>query len=552
MKKVVTLNQYIKIILVLFTLSVYAIFAQNQPQLFEQSVTFSSSNLPIIVITTENGAVIGDEPKIMAHMGIIANGKGKRNNLTDPFNHYDGYIGIELRGNASQDIFPKKPYTIETRDEKGVNLNVSLLGMPKENDWILRAAYIDKTLLRDAFAYNMSRLMGNWASRTVHCELVLNDEYQGIYILMESIKPDKNRVNITKMDSSDISGDAVTGGYIYEVAQDGPGFGRRCRFKYPKADDIRPEQIAYIKNYDDSFRSIMYKQNYADPITGYPVWIDVNSFIDKILVQEACRNSDAYGWSSQFHKDRLGKFKAGPVWDFDQALSNSTFNNGYEYTHWIIENDYPEVLADHPFFWKKLFAEPKFKSQLSQRWFELRAGPFRTDSLLQYIDDMAQYLNEARQRNFQKWPILGVEIWRSTPGAESRNTYQKEINYMKNWLEKRLQWMDEELEPFYTSLKEPNINKKIDAFQIHAHPNPFHKTTFIQYSLQIPGQIQISIYNILGQKIHTLINTKQSNGHYIIPWDGHDKFGNPVAKGSYFCTININNNIIQCHKLVKL
>ncbi|MDZ7261704.1 MAG: CotH kinase family protein, partial [candidate division KSB1 bacterium] len=413
---------------------------------------FTSSNLPIIVIDT-HGQRIPDEPKITAHMGIIYNGDGVRNHLSDPFNHYNGTIGIELRGNVTQS-FPKKPYLIETRDAAGNNLNVSLLGLPSDNDWILLAAYIDKTLLRDPLAFRMSRLMGHWAPRTVFCELVLNKEYQGVYILTEQIKPGKNRVNITKMKATDISGDAVTGGYIYQVSQEEPTFGERRGFVYPKAEDIRPEQVAYIRGYDDNFRKAMSQSTFADSILGYPAWIDDDFFIDEILVQEACKNSDAYGWSSFFHKDRLGKLRAGPVWDFDQALSNSTFNDGPNYAEWIIEKSETDswLKQNYPPFWIKLFREPNFKKKLIQRWQTLRKGPFHTDSLTQFIDQTAAYLNEAQERNFKKWPVLGVQLWRSTPGWKERNTYQKEVDYLKDFLIKRLNWMDNQLQIDSTSV----------------------------------------------------------------------------------------------------
>jgi hypothetical protein len=412
----------------------------------------TSSNLPIIIIDTR-GQTIKDEPKITADMGIIYNGDGVRNNINDPFNHYHGPIGIEFRGNVTQS-FPKKPYLIETRDATGNNLNVSLLGLPRENDWILLAAYIDKTLLRDPLAYRMSRLMGHWAPRTVFCELVLNQEYQGVYILTEQIKPDKNRVNIAKMDSTDISGDAVTGGYIYQVSQEEPTFGERRGFIYPKAQDIQPEQTAYIRDYDDNFRKVMSQSMYVDPNLGYPAWIDADFFIDEILVQEACKNSDAYGWSSLFHKDRLGKLQAGPVWDFDQALSNSTFNDGSNYSEWIIEKSETDawLKQNYPAFWIKLFREPNFKNKLTQRWQALRTGPFHTDSLMQFIDQTATYLNEAQIRNFKKWPVLGVQLWRSTPGWRERNTYQKEVDYLKTFLINRLNWMDDQLHTDTTSI----------------------------------------------------------------------------------------------------
>ena len=414
-----------------------------------KNIILESSNLPIVVINTENGREIPDEPKLTAHMGIIYNGEGERNYLSGPYNEYDGCIGIERRGNASQN-FPKKPYLLETRDEAGNDLNVSLLGMPNQNDWILRAAFLDKTLMRDVLGLRMSRSTARWASRTEFCEVVLNGEYVGVYILMESIRPDKNRVNIMQMDSADISGDAVTGGYIYEVSQSGLDFGKRRRLKYPKQKHVQPQQLVYIRKYDDYFRDVMTRSYYADSARGYPAWIDVDSFIDEILVHEACKNSDAYGWSSYFHKDRLGKLKAGPVFDFDQAFSNSTFNDGPNYQEWIIEKSaYDQILRNnHPPFWRKLFAEPGFRKKLGLRWFELRSGPFLTDSLLSFIDETAVCLDEAQTRNFQKWPILGVALWRSTPGWRQRSTYQKEVDYLRAFMNNRLDWMDAQLRPF--------------------------------------------------------------------------------------------------------
>ncbi|MBN1559133.1 CotH kinase family protein, partial [candidate division KSB1 bacterium] len=271
------------------------------PNWFQAPFVFQSSNLPIVSINT-NSREIPNEPKITAQMGIIQHEAG-RNSLQDDFNHYNGFIGIERRGNASQSydvVRGKWSYTIETRNADGSNNNVELLGMPKDNDWILTADFIDKTLMRNALAYHMSRSIGRWAPRTRHVELVLNGNYEGIYLLVEKIKPDNNRVNIARMDSSDISGENVTGGYVWDIQQaDGTDidFGERRVLKYPKADQVQPEQLAYIRNYDDEFRSVMQRSYYADPTRGYQKYIDVSSFIDEIIVQEATKNSDAYGWS---------------------------------------------------------------------------------------------------------------------------------------------------------------------------------------------------------------------------------------------------------------
>ncbi len=169
-------------------------FAIAQPS-FAQ--TFTSSNLPIVIINT-NGFAIADEPKITADMGIIHNGVGVRNNLIDPQNNYNGKIGIEVRGSSSQ-MFPKKQYSIELRDGLGAGVAASLLGMPVEEDWVLFAPYNDKSLMRDVLAYKLARDMGRYAPRTRYCEVVLNGDYLGIYILMEKVKRDKNRVDIANL-----------------------------------------------------------------------------------------------------------------------------------------------------------------------------------------------------------------------------------------------------------------------------------------------------------------------------------------------------------------
>ncbi|HEX5167778.1 MAG TPA: CotH kinase family protein, partial [Cyclobacteriaceae bacterium] len=177
--------------------------------------TFSSSNLPIIVIDTDNQPIL-DDPKIMASMGIIDNGAGERNNLADPFNNYDGKMGIEIRGSSSQ-MFPKKQYGIELWDDASNGIDASLLGLPEEEDWVLFAPYNDKSLMRDVMAYKLGRDMGHYAPRTKYCEVVLNDQYNGLYVLIEKIKRDKNRVDINKLDPDEISGNSLTGGYILKL-----------------------------------------------------------------------------------------------------------------------------------------------------------------------------------------------------------------------------------------------------------------------------------------------------------------------------------------------
>ncbi len=459
---------------------------------FTQYVYFTSSNLPIFIIETDNQQ-IPDEPKITAKLGIVYNGPGQTNSVFHAPNHYNGCIGIELRGNSTQH-YPKKPYAIETRDSLGENLNVSLLGMPAENDWVLRASYFDHTFIRNPLACHMSRLTGRWASRCRLVELVLNGEYMGIYILMEKIKRDNGRLNIVRLSPDEITPPNVTGGYIYEVTGFEDNLGQSRYLRYPKYHEAAPEQIAYIRQFDDAFRHVMNTDLYADKNLGYYTYIDVASFVDEIIVQEAMRNSDAYGWSGYFHKDREGKINAGPVWDFDQSAGNSSYPDDGIITGWMFEHPFTN---NTPFFWPLLFKDPLFSYRVRQRWEELRKDAYSNVKLMAYIDSIAGMLSTPQLREFQKWPVLGQFVWRETTGYEQRTTYQSEVDYLKNFLLQRWAWMDMEL----ATIKNPTAitNNPVQLFkEVVVYPNPASEYLRFHIDISSPSSVSVCIYNNLG------------------------------------------------------
>jgi hypothetical protein len=446
---------------------------------------FTSSNLPIVLIDTD-GQEIPDDPKIRADMKIIDNGPGERNYLTDtPV--FDGFIGIEIRGSSSQ-MFPKKSYGFETWDVENNDINVSLLGMPEESDWILNANYTDKTFCRNALAYQVSRNMGHYAARYKFVEVMLNGDYNGIYIFSEKIKRDANRVNIAKLKDDQNSGDPLTGGYIIKVDKStgsgGDGwvsdfpppvhpYGQEIffQYEYPKSENITLQQKQYISNYVDDFETALASPQFADPEFGFRKFALEGTFLDYFLVNEVSKNVDGYRLSTFLHKQREslgGKLRIGPVWDYDIAWHNANYCEGDVLEGWAYQFPCPDDYWQVPFWWGRLLEDSTFTNNLKCRWTFLRQDVLSDAWFDQYIDSVALLLEESQQRNFTLWPILGEYVWPNPWPYPA--TYAEEIATLKSWIHLRLAWMDANLPGnCYTTATTFNDFEKN---QVLVFPNP--------------------------------------------------------------------------------
>ena len=420
---------------------------------------FNQSNLPIVVINT-NGQSIVDDPKIICDMGIINNGSGQRNHLTDPFNDYSGKIAIEIRGSSSQQ-FPKKSYGFETRGPNTrIDSNVSLLGMPPEHDWILSANYTDKSFCRNVLAYRLANEMGHYAVRTRFVDVVINGTYKGIYVLMESIKRDKNRVDIKKLYTTETTYPDVSGGYILKIDKTTGGGGAGWnspylpvnhsnnqkiyfQYDYPKPDSIVISQKAYIQSYVDSFESRLNSSNFMDSTIGYAKYIGNGSFIDYFFSNEISKNVDGYRISSYLYKDKEKTLKAGPIWDYDIAWGNANYCNGNTTTGWSYQFTCTSDNYQPPFWWQRMLQDSNYANQMKCRWIEYRAGVLSTAHIHGIIDSIALTLDESKDWNFTAWPILGTYVWPNPSPYPS--SYAGEITNLKNWISARLSYMDSNL-----------------------------------------------------------------------------------------------------------
>ena len=501
-----------------------------------------SSNLPIIVLDT-HGQVIRNASSIVAEMGIIDNGRGAINRSTDPFNDYHGKIAIEIRGSSGQwQKWPKEQYGFETQDDAGANRNVSLLGLPPENDWILYPPYSDKSLIRNVLAYRLSRDIGRYAPRTRFCELVLNGDYRGVYVLVEKIKRDKNRVNIAKLQSEDLSGDALTGGYIVKVdrraGEVNEGWLSPYRFSdkgdvewlyhHPKPSQLTPEQREYIKTYVIEFERLMARSDWE---REYERFFDVEAFIDYFLLNELYNNIDTYTFSTFFYKDRDskgGRLTIGPVWDINLGFGNANYFVGMETEGWLLGKKI-EVRDRIPFWLKNLFESRNVRERTAHRWAQLRKNELTDARLFEFIDACADTLAEAQKRNFERWPILGQYIW---PNVVRYDTWEQEIDYLKDWLIKRTQWMDRQLLPMASTAADPEY----EFVLLGNFPNPFNAATAIAFELADAGHVSLAIFDLNGRRAALLIDQWYSAGRHQVMWDGSDH-GRPLAGGLYFYRI---------------
>lgn len=439
------------------------------------AVDIGDSKLPYFKVKTSQ--IIQNEPKVPATMELYEN-KVQTLNTT---------IGIEYRGSTSFRLSDKKSYGIEAWDATGADTNISLLGYPEGEDFmftghVFRASNNsawDPTLMHHYLGYKWFADMGHYASRSTFVDLELNDKYMGVYIFMEKLKEDNDRIDVDDLLPDENDEINITGGYIlkidktaggdvapgmplsyYEnnwgddanytaqnsfrsrydtfgnVLSNDPFNGKQSQetyflYEYPKAQKISSQQKQYIANYIDDFETALLSDDFSSEVRTYTNYIDVESFVDFFIINEITGNIDGYRLSTYMYKDKGGKLKMGPIWDL---------NIGYDLGGRVPQNDWiinyntyvPNDLWLIHFWWNRLMQDPQFRGVLKTRWTNFRANVLSNSSILGRIDDTANYLkdNGAIDRNYTRWS--GVEI-----------NYDNSINSLKNYMESRLAWMDE-------------------------------------------------------------------------------------------------------------
>jgi len=410
-----------------------------------------ATHLPVFVIDTFGGGV-PDEPKAPARLRLVVDGYGGPRESVG----YAGRIGIERRGQSSQSRYPKPQFGFELRDADGDNVDAPLLGLPPDDDWVLHGPYGDKSLVRNALAFHLARRTGRYASRTRFCEVVLDGDYLGVYLLLERIEQGRDRVDIRRLRRDDRGPTSITGGYVFKLDKDAregwesafaSANGRRPVYVAhdPKPDDLSLAQKLYLSSAVTAFEETMASDHWDDPERGYPVHLDVDSFVDHFLLTELSRDVDGYRVSTYFtkaHLDDGGKIHAGPVWDFNIAFGNADYHGGDQAAGWQVDLMPGRRELPIPAWWPRLVREPAFHAAAAARLRGLRAGPFHPDTVDATIDRFVAELGDAPARNFARWPTLGLWVW---PNPVIGQTHAEEVALLKAWIRLRAAWMDGQL-----------------------------------------------------------------------------------------------------------
>jgi hypothetical protein len=411
------------------------------------------SNLPILFVNTENLDSIYSKEEYKNAEILLAESATQVSSLPGR---------IRGRGNSTW-FLRKKPYRLK------LNNSAAILGMPADKDWNLLANYADKTLLRNALAFQLgSQLNLEYTPRNRFVELVLNGVHQGNYLLTEHIKVGSNRVNINELKQKDTTADKISGGYLLEVDARldetntfTSKYGVPIAIKSP--EDLDSLHYYYINHYINHFEDTLFSLAFTDSTHGYQKFIDKASFLDWYLLNEILKNNDAILFSSVFlYKKRNGKLFMGPIWDYDIAAGNANINL----------NDFPQGWWIRNASWfNRLMQDPAFFNETYQRYQQLQQQVL--PQLQYFIDSMAVVLDQSQQLNYQIWQTLDSLILFN---PQALGSYQAEVNHLKLWLQSRLNWLDanfvrDSLQPF--QLVAPQDKQVVLASSLQHNPLSF-------------------------------------------------------------------------------
>lgn len=398
---------------------------------------FTQSELPIFRIDA-GGLVIPDDPKIPAVLSII-DGEDV-NKLSDTGQKYEARL--ERRGQTSQGM-AKRSYTLALTEKK------VLLGLPASDRWVLYGPYMDRTMVRNALAYTLYAQMGRSAPKFRYIELILNNNYCGMYLLVEKVQIGPSMLDIHELQREEGS-DEFTGGYLLEIDRNGVqspySFSKGVLADHhyysvhsPKWAAQDEQALGPIKaQYQELERRLIAKDRHLEAI-------DMGSFIDYMIITEFCKNVDGYRLSTFLYNPDISrpipKFYIGPIWDFNFTFGLTEFRNGHNPNGLVYQYD-----TTTPFWWSTLMRDPEFHAQLVERYKTLREGCLSDKNVAATIDSLVNMFEGSLDGNFKKWDVIGMQdFW---PNEYTGETYKEEIEHLKEWSNWRANFLDYKFKNF--------------------------------------------------------------------------------------------------------
>eukprot|EP01024_Parvocaulis_polyphysoides_P010918 TRINITY_DN13848_c0_g3_i2.p1 TRINITY_DN13848_c0_g3~~TRINITY_DN13848_c0_g3_i2.p1 ORF type:complete len:408 (-),score=67.69 TRINITY_DN13848_c0_g3_i2:268-1491(-) len=393
---------------------------------------------------------------------------------------YSGYVGIEIRGHTSARDYAKKSFSMEIRDASNNDADFPLLGLASEEDFVLYGPEEDRSLgLQNIMAYELSRQMGRYASNYRIIELFLVTDgaplnpthYHGLYVLGEKPKRGKDRIDIQERSGADF-----TGGYIMKHDNNNYDEGDywfnstlliEIIIVYPKPEFLMDQEAQYIMDYIAEFETVLFGRQYRNKKAGYPAYIDIDSFVDYMLVVEATKNPDGYRGSAYMHKDRGGLLSMGPVWDYNEAFGTCC---GYPFEGFLEEGvsdgisggsaisvegwrfniceDQERCKVDPrdgiSLWYRRLWKDAAYRERVVKRWQELRELAISDAWVEAKIESFRSQAEAAALRNYQRWGDVIGEEWFAS--YEEQWTFY--VDRLKEWLLDHMKWMDNEFVKF--------------------------------------------------------------------------------------------------------
>ncbi|MCH5330280.1 MAG: CotH kinase family protein [Alistipes sp.] len=366
----------------------------------------------------------------------------------------DGDAEVRGRGNSTWGL-PKKPYRIKFPSKfSPVGLNHA-----KAKSWNILAHDMDKSLIRNHIAFQLSKVMFNPQENYHHPSAIMftpcskfvnvymNNQYHGLYQMTDQMEQDEGRIAVEKLTDKDGSDpEKITGGHIIETdihsAYPPERFNSSHRIqmnhKYPKDDEYDPAQYAYMENFVKSAETALYGSNFKDPDNGWRKYMDEKTLADFIIVKEFVGDMDGYT-STYFYKRRgVDKLFFGPIWDCDKGWNNDKRNTDRNpLGSLMIYAGFYMPPYINPDWFHRLWQDETFRQFVGQRWAQKRAELIET--VFKTLDEQPAKMPKAIEANFKVWPFYYQASGEANMPAA---TYELEIERMRTLTNQRAALLD--------------------------------------------------------------------------------------------------------------